>query len=589
MNMIAHSPLRSPQQAFTRYALPLKPLNCLLFSSIPKTFVQSVDCLELWLVVTPRIWLSRRFKHVANSTIPQISIKPSRPKVRGLNPIFSVTFIGNGTSPLYTGKRNPLTSVVKKAIYTIMVSTHPAGVHTSASQYLPDSNSAVAQRSPNQELLPLTAGINSHDCLEIGGCDVTKLVRQFGSPLYILDEQTLRTACRQYRDAFKRYYPGESQVLYASKAWSCLAVCAIAMSEGLGVDVVSGGELYTALEAGVSPDKLYLHGNNKSVAELILAIESGCTIVVDNWQELHTLSGFAHKVTESPSQPIRIMLRLTPGIECHTHEYIRTGHLDSKFGFDPQALDEVFSFVSQQSTLSCVGLHAHIGSQIFERQPHQDLSGVMVEWLDKATRYGLPVTELNVGGGLGIQYTEFDDPPSIEEWVKGICEAIKNACIAKSLPLPKLLCEPGRSLIGSACVTAYTIGSSKVVPGIRTYVAIDGGMSDNPRPITYQSVYRALVANKMSAPLTQTVTIAGKHCESGDILIKETHLPETKPGDILIVMGTGAYNYSMASNYNRLPRPAAVVVSGGEANLILQRETYQDLIRQDCLPARLKS
>lgn len=465
-----------------------------------------------------------------------------------------------------------------------MVSTHPDEVKNSGRQYLPQPASAPVNRSPNQELLPLSAQINSRDCLEIGGCDVTHLVQQFGSPLYILDEETLRSACRQYRDAFKRYYPGVSQVLYASKAWSCLAVCAIALSEGLGVDVVSGGELYTALEAGVSSDKLYLHGNNKSQAELTLAIESGCTIVVDNWQELHTLTGLA----DSPSQPIRIMLRLTPGIECHTHEYIRTGHLDSKFGFDPNQLDEVFTFVSQQSSLNCVGLHAHIGSQIFERQPHRDLAGVMVQWLDKATRYGLPITELNVGGGLGIRYTETDDPPNIEEWVKAICEAITDACAAQQLPLPKLLCEPGRSLIGSACVTAYTVGSRKEIPEIRTYVAIDGGMSDNPRPITYQSIYRSLVANRMSAPLTETVTIAGKHCESGDILIKEAQLPSLEPGDILVVMGTGAYNYSMASNYNRLPRPAAVLVSAGVANLILRRETYQDLIRQDCLPERLK-
>lgn len=483
-----------------------------------------------------------------------------------------------------------------------MVSTHPAGIQNSGRQYLVDSTSAVRERSPNQELLPLTAQINSHDCLEIGGCDMKTLVRQFGSPLYILDEETLRTACRQYRDAFKRYYPGDSQVLYASKAWSCLAVCAIASSEGLGIDVVSGGELYTALQAGVSPNKLYLHGNNKSLDELTLAIESGCTIVVDNWQELHTLvnlglkgAGSESEVVESqkqlnnPKSKIRIMLRLTPGIECHTHEYIRTGHLDSKFGFDPKALDEVFAFVSQQSVLNCVGVHAHIGSQIFESQPHQDLALLMVEWLNKAISYGLPVTELNVGGGLGIRYTESDDPPGIEKWVKSICEAIQHACEAHQLPLPKLLCEPGRSLIGSACVTAYTIGSSKVIPEIRTYVAIDGGMSDNPRPITYQSVYRVVVANRMSAPLTQTVTIAGKHCESGDILIKEAQLPDWEPGDILVVMATGAYNYSMASNYNRLPRPAAVVVSAGEANLILQRETYQDLIRQDCLPRRLNS
>jgi diaminopimelate decarboxylase len=431
-------------------------------------------------------------------------------------------------------------------------------------------------------LLPLTAKVNNRDCLEIGGCDLKTLVEQFGSPLYILDEVTLRTACHQYRDAFSRYYPGESLVLYASKAWSTLAVCAIVNSEGLGIDVVSGGELHTALQAGVSGDKLYFHGNNKSIAELELAIAHNCTIMVDNWLELQTLAEW----TPSAS-PIRMMLRLTPGIECHTHEYIRTGHLDSKFGFDPNALDQVFEFVAQHSNLNCIGLHAHIGSQIFESQPHKDLAGVLVDCLVAASSYGLSIQELNIGGGLGIRYTESDDPPSIDSWVKGVCEAMITACQQQQLPLPKLLSEPGRSLIGTACVTAYTIGSSKVIPGIRTYLAVDGGMSDNPRPITYQSIYRAVVANRMSAPLTQTVTIAGKHCESGDILIKEILLPETVPGDIFVVMSTGAYNYSMASNYNRLPRPAAVLVNDGVAQIILQRETYQDLIAQDCLPERL--
>lgn len=464
-----------------------------------------------------------------------------------------------------------------------MVTTHPVGVQPSGSQYLPQQPHNGASISPNQELLPLTARVNQHDNLEIGGCDVPTLIQQFGSPLYILDENTLRTACRQYRDSLQQYYPGQSQVLYASKAWNCLAVCAIAASEGLGIDVVSGGELFTALSAGVSPDKIYLHGNNKSREELILAIESSCTIVVDNWYELQTLSELAVNTT-----PIRLMLRLTPGIECHTHEYIRTGHLDSKFGFDPNDLDQVFAFVSKQPNLNCVGVHAHIGSQIFERQPHQDLAAVMVQWLKNAAKYNLEISELNVGGGLGIKYVESDDPPSIEEWVKAICEVVQQACTSENLPLPKLLCEPGRSLIATACVTAYTIGSSKVIPEIRTYVAIDGGMSDNPRPITYQSVYRAVVANKMSAPATETVTLAGKHCESGDILIKNAQLPKTEPGDTLVVLATGAYNYSMASNYNRLPKPAAVLVVNGEANLILQRETYQDLIRQDCLPERLK-
>ncbi|MBD2450140.1 diaminopimelate decarboxylase [Nostoc sp. FACHB-152] len=464
-----------------------------------------------------------------------------------------------------------------------MVSTHPTEVQLTGNQYLSQKLNPNATISPNQQLLPLTAKVNSDDCLEIGGCDVTTLVQQFGSPLYILDEETLRSACRQYRDAFKQYYKGESQVLYASKAWNCLAVCAIAGSEGLGIDVVSGGELYTALTAGVSPEKIYLHGNNKSQSELVLAIASGVTIVVDNWQELHTLVALSQN-----SQPIRIMLRLTPGIECHTHEYIRTGHLDSKFGFDPNDLDEVFTFVSKQPSLNCVGLHAHIGSQIFELQPHQDLAAVMVQWFRDTAKYGLNLTELNIGGGLGVCYTESDDPPSIDEWVKVICEGIQETCTAENLPLPKLLCEPGRSLIATSCVTAYTIGATKVVPEIRTYVSVDGGMSDNPRPITYQSVYRAVVANKMSAPVSETVTIAGKHCESGDILIKNAQLPKTESGDILVVMATGAYNYSMASNYNRLPRPAAVVVANSEANLILQRETYQDLIRQDCLPERLK-
>jgi diaminopimelate decarboxylase len=453
----------------------------------------------------------------------------------------------------------------------------------SGRRYLPDiSAPSQSGRSPNQFLFPLTARVNERDCLEIGGCDVTDLVRKFGSPLYILDEISLRSACRQYREAFVRYYPGESQVLYASKAWSCLAVCAIAASEGLGLDVVSGGELHTALEAGVNPSKLYLHGNNKSLDELQLAAEAGCTIVVDNWHELKMVADF-----RLPN-PIRVMIRLTPGIECHTHEYIRTGHLDSKFGFDPNQLDEVFRFLSQQSGLSCIGLHAHIGSQIFELQPHEDLGPAMAQWLTKATQYGLPIAELNIGGGLGICYTEADDPPSIHDWVKVVAESLAEACQAQQIPYPKVLCEPGRSLIGATCVTAYTIGSQKVVPDIRTYISVDGGMSDNPRPITYQSVYRAVVANHLSAPCSETVTIAGKHCESGDILIKDIELPMTQPGDILVIPATGAYNYSMSSNYNRIPRPAAVLVHAGEANLILQRETYQDLIRQDSLPERLR-
>jgi diaminopimelate decarboxylase len=447
-------------------------------------------------------------------------------------------------------------------------------------QYILSQSAQDQTLSPNQALLPLTAQVNDEDGLTIGGCAVSELVQKYGSPLYILDEVTLRTSCRQYREGFAKFYPGKSQVIYASKAWSCLAVFAIVNREGIGLDVVSGGELYTALKAGVSPDQIYLHGNNKSRAELEMAIEVGCTIIVDNWLELRMLAKMAEK-------PVPMMLRITPGIECHTHEYIRTGHIDSKFGFDPNDIEAVFEFVSQQASLNCVGLHAHIGSQIFERQPHRDLGGVMVEWLQKAQSYGLAVEKLNVGGGLGIRYTEADDPPSITEWVKAVSESVRSACEAQGLPFPQLIAEPGRSLIANACVTAYTVGSTKVVPGIRRYISVDGGMSDNPRPITYQSLYRAVVANKMSAEATETVTIAGKHCESGDVVIKDATLAPAEPGDIIVVMGTGAYNYSMASNYNRIGRPAAVLVKDGDGEVILQRETYEDLIRQDCLPQRL--
>ncbi|WP_071515173.1 diaminopimelate decarboxylase [Geitlerinema sp. PCC 9228] len=466
-----------------------------------------------------------------------------------------------------------------------MVVSPSAGVDNTARQYLAnlpaDPNDANAP-SVNQNLLPLTAKVNDRDTLEIGGCDVATLVAQFGSPLFILDETSLRTACRQYYQTFQQHYEGPFQILYASKAWSCLAIATIVASEGLGMDVVSAGELHTAVQAGMVPEKIYLHGNNKSQLELEYAIEVGCTIVVDNWWELRTLQELARDRENVP-----VMLRFTPGIECHTHEYIRTGHIDSKFGFDPDSLDGVLQALQEAPQLRCVGFHAHIGSQIFELQPHQDLTKILVQWYQKAQQAGLPVSEINVGGGLGICHTEAEHPPKIQQWVQVVCEGIQNACREANIDLPKLLCEPGRSLIGTTCVTAYTVGSSKEVPGIRKYIAVDGGMSDNARPITYGSEYRAAIANRMSVPANETVTIAGKHCESGDILIADARLPASEPGDVLVVMGTGAYNYSMASNYNRIPRPAAVLVNNGEANTILQRETYQDLLRQDRLPQRL--
>jgi diaminopimelate decarboxylase len=452
---------------------------------------------------------------------------------------------------------------------------------SSALQYLPNN---TAGNSPNQHILPLTARVNQQDGLEIGGCSIEDLVKKHGSPLYIVDETTLRTATQQYRQAWQNYYPGESLVIYASKAWNCLAICHIVTAEGLGIDVVSGGELLTAIAAGAKPQQIYFHGNNKSVSELELAIEQGCNIVVDNWWEIKTLSTLA----STTAQPVSIMLRLTPGIECHTHEYIRTGHLDSKFGFDPTRIDELFAYLSNQPQLHCLGLHAHIGSQIFEQQPHQDLAGVMVSWFTKAQTYGLSVSEINVGGGLGVKYTEDDDPQSIDTWVQGVATALVAACTEAKLSPPKIISEPGRSLVANSCVTAYTIGSNKEVPGIRQYLAVDGGMSDNPRPITYQSVYRCVVANKMSVACTETVTVAGKHCESGDVLIHNASLPPTQTGDILVVPVTGAYNYSMASNYNRIPRPAAVLVQDGSSEVIIDRETYADLVKNDRLPAHLQ-
>jgi diaminopimelate decarboxylase len=457
-----------------------------------------------------------------------------------------------------------------------MVAT-PINTQNTAQRYL------INATSPNQSLFPLTAAVNSQDHLTIGGCDVIELAQEFGTSLYIVDEVTLRTACRQYRQSLQQHYPGESLAIYASKAWNCLAIDAIVKSEQLGIDVVSAGELYTAIKVGFDPDKIYLHGNNKSLEELQMAIAHQATIVVDSWSELRTLASLR------PTQPIKIMVRLTPGIECHTHEYIKTGRIDSKFGFDPNDTEAVFEFISQQAGLKFLGLHAHIGSQIFELQPHEDLAPVMVNWLTKAQKFGLSIAQLDLGGGLGIRYTEQDDPPSIEAWTKVVAQSVVAACQAENIPLPKLIVEPGRSLVGTAGVTAYTIGGYKVIPDIRTYMTIDGGMSDNPRPITYESVYRAVVANRMSAPTTETVTIAGKHCESGDVLIKDAQIAKAEPGDILVVPDTGAYNYSMASNYNRIARPAAILVNGGVASLILQRESLDDLLRQDRLPAALRS
>ena len=419
----------------------------------------------------------------------------------------------------------------------------------------------------------------------MGGCLLSELAHRFGTPLYVLDELSLRSSCRAYREALDRHYPGPALALYASKANSSLAITALVASEGLGLDAVSAGELLTAIEGGMPPERIVLHGNNKSSEELALALQHGVTVVVDNWRDVELLTELAR----GRPGPVPLLLRFTPGIECHTHEYIRTGHLDSKFGFDPDQLEEVLTHLAGCRWAQVRGLHAHIGSQIFELEPHRDLAGVLADALQMARRLGHSATDLNVGGGLGIRYVESDDPPSIDSWVQVVAEAVATACRERELELPRLLCEPGRSLVAPAGITLYELGSRKEIPGFSTYLAVDGGMSDNPRPITYQSSYTACLADRPGAAAVETVTLAGKHCESGDVLLRELPLPASQPGDVLVVLATGAYNASMASNYNRIPRPATVLVGDGRAELVQRRERPDELLRYDVLPERLRS
>ena len=435
--------------------------------------------------------------------------------------------------------------------------------------------------SPNRNIAPITSEINDSEKLLVGGCQLSELAKTYGTPLYVFDELSLRTACKTYISSLKKHYPGNSLPLYASKANSSLAICAIIASEGFGLDAVSEGELLTALKGGVKGENIVFHGNNKSRDELFFAYQNNVTIVLDNNHDIELLKNIA-----SEGKPAKLMLRFTPGIECHTHEYIRTGHLDSKFGFDPDQVESVLQELKMYKWANLTGLHAHIGSQIFEVQPHIDLAGVMADTLKLARKIGHPIADLNLGGGLGIKYVQEDNPPSIDKWVEVISKAVVIACSERNLDLPRLMCEPGRSLVANSCLTIYKIGAKKVVPGIRTYLSVDGGMSDNPRPITYQSLYSSCLVDKPLDSNCEKVTIAGKHCESGDILLKDFSLPSCESGDFLAVFGTGAYNYSMSSNYNRIPRPATVIVGDGCVDLIQRRELPEDLLQLDVLPDR---
>ena len=437
--------------------------------------------------------------------------------------------------------------------------------------------------NPNKNIIPVPTLIDKNGSLSIGGSLIEDLVKKYDSPLYILDEITLRSSCRAYKNALKKYYPGESLPIYASKANSSLFMSNLISSEGFGLDAVSEGELLTALRGGVPHEKIVFHGNNKSDKEIEFAVRNNIKVILDNNHDLERLD----EISKFHKKDIEVMIRFTPGIECHTHEYIRTGSFDSKFGFGIEYLSNLFSNIKKAKHIKLIGIHAHIGSQIFELDPHKDLGEIMVNVILEAKKYGHNIKELNVGGGLGIKYTEDDNPPSIDDWVKTISLSVVEACNKNQLDLPVLMCEPGRSIVATAGVTIYKIGSFKEIPGIRTYLSVDGGMSDNPRPITYQSNYSAcLVKNPLNNNSKTKFTIAGKHCESGDVLFKEIELGECKTGDLICVFGTGAYNNSMSSNYNRIPKPASVVVCNGEAEIIQKRESPHDLLKNDVLPDR---
>lgn len=437
----------------------------------------------------------------------------------------------------------------------------------------------------NQSIKPVTTNINSQGHLEIGGCDLTQLADKYGTPLYVYDEQTIRTVAKEYKEAFKSY--AKVSMLYASKAFMTKAIVRILDEEGFGFDLVSGGEIYTAQQAGADMSKCVFNGSNKSYDELEMAVGLGIGLIsVDNFLELALLNN----VAQANNKTVDILLRVTPGIECHTHEYIQTGHLDSKFGFDLTQTDEAVELIKDEyKNLNLVGMHAHIGSQIFETSIYYDEVDVLLKEMGRIKeKFGIEMTHINLGGGLGIKYTEQDTPPTIDEIAQRIIMSIKDNASKYGVTEPEIHIEPGRSIVGTSGVTLYTVGSSKQVPRGKKYVAVDGGMADNPRPSLYQAVYTAQVANKPEEEALETVTIAGRFCESGDILIQEAKLPSLEEGDILCFYDTGAYGYSMSSNYNRVLKPAAVLVNNAQSDIIINRETYEHLVSLDVIPNRFQ-
>jgi len=424
-------------------------------------------------------------------------------------------------------------------------------------------------------ILPDTAQIVG-DHLHLGGCDTLELAQTFGTPLYVFDEATLRNRARAYVQAFSSRYP-DVLLCYAAKAFLNPWLARLLASEGFGLDVVSGGEMTVAARAGFPMSKVHLHGNNKLPQELDLALELGVgRIVLDNFTEI----GLLDEIAQQRGCVAEVLLRIAPGVEAHTHEYLRTGGSYSKFGIPvltDQAAEAVGQIVARRH-LKLVGFHAHIGSQIFDLLPFEETVEILMDFaLQMRERYDFELGEISPGGGLGIQYTDGDDPPAIDDVAGAITGAMHRLVAKHQLQPPLLVLEPGRSIVGSAGVTLYTAGAIKDIPSRRKYVAVDGGMADNIRPALYQADYRAIVANKASAPAEETVTIAGKYCESGDLLINDIRLPRIEPGDVIAIPGTGAYCIPMSSNYNLSLKAPIVAVSGGEATLVRRRETYDDL------------
>ncbi len=424
-------------------------------------------------------------------------------------------------------------------------------------------------------------GVNKQGNLTIGGMDSVALAAKYGTPVYVMDENAIRDNCKLLKNSLDEHYNKNGIVLYASKAFCCKQIYRIMMEEGLGTDVVSGGELFTALKAGFPPEKIYFHGNNKTTAELTMALENNVGyIVLDNLTELELLSNIA----VANNKTVNVLFRIKPGIDAHTHDFVRTGQIDSKFGFaleTGEAMQAVKKALETKA-INVTGIHCHIGSQIFDIEPFCHAAKVMLKFAtDIRDECGYTIKQLNLGGGFGIRYVPQDDPKSLDSYMKEVSKTVNDFCEKNNFPVPYVCIEPGRSIVGDTGITLYTVGGVKTIPGHRTYVSIDGGMTDNPRYALYGSSYEIVIANKAMQQKDFSATVAGRCCESGDLIQENAPMQKPAVGDIMAVLSTGAYNYSMASNYNRVNRAPVVFVHNGQDRLAIKRESYEDLILND--------